>query len=281
VGTSSLVGVVGMIEMAVLVLGGITGLVIGSFLNVCIYRLPRRESLAFPASHCPLCQHPIAWYDNVPVLAWLLWLRQRCRHCHQPVSWRYPLVELLAAVLTVMVLVVFGRTPESGFLILLGYALIVLTMIDLEHYILPDVITLGGLGTGLLIAVAGELLAGPAGWRAPFPGWLDACLGAGIAYGGLRGFSWLFARISGRDGMGMGDVKLFALFGAWFGWQGLPFILFGSALAGTCVGVVWIVVAGRDRHLPIPFGPYLALAAWLYIFIGGQTYDWYFHQFMR
>lgn len=243
------------------------GAVWGSFLNVCIYRLPSGGNVALPGSHCPSCQHPIAWRDNIPVISWLL-LRARCRHCREPISPVYPLVELLTALLTLTTLLRFGLTPTGLALVLLGYALITLTVIDFFHYILPDVITLPGIVLGLLLAFVAEL-------HPPLADWQPALIGVIGGGGGLWLFGWIFQRLTGKVGMGLGDIKLTAMLGAWLGWQALPFTIFVAAIFGSVVGITWIVVSGRDRALPIPFGPYLALAAWSYLYVGPAVYGWY------
>ncbi|MBF0125367.1 MAG: prepilin peptidase [Magnetococcales bacterium] len=250
----------------------ILGLVCGSFLNVCIYRLPRGESLSYPGSHCPGCQHPIAWRDNIPVISWLL-LRGHCRRCRAAITLRDPLVELPAAVMAWTAATTRGTTVEIVLLFVLGCALIVLSVIDLDHYILPDIITKPGIVIGLAIAAIPNL--GFPGWSPPLPTLMDALIGAGAGYFGLRGFAWLFARMAGKEGMGLGDVKLFAMIGAWLGWQALPFTIFCAAVLGSIAGITWMVVSGRNRRLPIPFGPYLALSAWIYIFYGKAFYAWY------
>ncbi|NGZ27079.1 MAG: prepilin peptidase [Magnetococcales bacterium] len=254
----------------------IVGAMVGSFLNVCIHRLPLEEEVVFTPSHCPHCNQAIHWWDNIPLLSWLA-LRGRCRHCKQGISLQYPLVELSAALLALHLYLRFGLTWEALALVVLGFAFIVLTVIDLFHYILPDVITKPGIAIGLLFATPayfGLPLLGK-----PFPAPTDAWLGALIGGGGLWSFAWLFERFTGREGMGMGDVKLLALIGAWMGWQALPFTLFAASLLGSIVGVTWILIWGRDRHLPIPFGPYLTISSWVYIFVGPQVYHWYFNLF--
>lgn len=252
------------------------GAIVGSFLNVCIHRLPRGEEIVFTPSHCPQCQAPIRWHDNIPLLGWL-WLLGRCRQCRQPISLRYPLVELAAALLALQVVQRFGLGLDSLALVVLGHAFIVLTVIDLYHYILPDRITKPGIVLGLLLALPGYF-----GYRwlgAPFPVLGDAAIGVLAGGGGLWAFGWLFEKITGREGMGLGDVKLLALIGAWMGWQALPYTLFVASLIGSVAGITWILISGRDRRLPIPFGPYLTVAAWSYLFVGPQAYGWYFGLF--
>jgi leader peptidase (prepilin peptidase)/N-methyltransferase len=248
------------------------GAVVGSFLNVCIYRLPRDESLVTPPSHCPHCGQGVAWHDNVPILGWL-WLRGRCRHCRNPISIQYPLVELITALATLWVGSQLGPTLPMAAVLLLTFAFIVMTGIDLYYYILPDVITLPGVALGLIWTGAAQLGAPIGG--SPLATFPDAFIGALAGGGGLFAFAWLFKRMTGKDGMGMGDVKLLAMIGAWLGWQALPYTLFLAALLGSVAGITWILVSGRDRSLPIPFGPYLIFGGWTYIFWGPAVYGWY------
>ncbi|MEO5364340.1 MAG: A24 family peptidase [Magnetococcus sp. DMHC-8] len=243
------------------------GLAVGSFLNVCIYRLPLEKSIVHPRSGCPRCGQPLAWHDNIPLLSWL-WLRGRCRQCQQPIAILYPLVELAAGLLAVQVGQRFGLTWTALLLALLGFAFLVLMVIDFYHYILPDVITLPGLVLGVVVA---GLTAG----EPPLPTLESALLGVATGGGGLWLFAWLFEKMTGRVGMGMGDVKLLAMIGAWLGWQSLPLTLFLAGLVGSVVGLTWMVVAGRSRLQPIPFGPYLVLGAWVYLFYGADIYRWY------
>ena len=244
------------------------GIVVGSFLNVCIYRLPLEKSIIRPRSSCPGCGYHLAWYDNIPLLSWL-WLRGRCRGCAQSISITYPLVELASGLLTLQVAYRFGMTWESLLLVLLGYSFVVLTVIDFYHYILPDVITLPGILLGLL--VAGVPLFG-----FPLPDMETSFIGALAGGGGLWSFAWIFEKITGKVGMGFGDIKLLAMIGAWLGWQSLPFTIFFAGSAGSVVGITWMLLSGRGRSEPIPFGPYLVAGAWIYLFHGPQIYAWYF-----
>ncbi|MBF0448387.1 MAG: prepilin peptidase [Magnetococcales bacterium] len=240
----------------------------GSFLNVCIYRIPLEQNIAFPASRCTHCDHSIAWYDNIPLISWGLLLRGKCRHCQASISAIYPFVEAMTGLLTLQVVMVFGYSLESIALLVLGYAFIVLLMIDLYHYILPDVITLPGMLLGVILAALPQV-------SAPLASLPDSLLGLAVGGGGLWAFAWIFEKITGKVGMGFGDVKLLGLVGAWLGWQALPFTLFFAALMGSVVGLSWIGLLGRDRAKPIPFGPYLVLAAWFYLFVGESVYSWY------
>lgn len=243
------------------------GAIWGSFLNVCIHRIPLEESVVFPNSRCPACRYQIAWHDNIPVISWLL-LRGRCRNCQKPISPVYPLIESITALLTLTTLHHFGLTPTGIALTALGYALLTLTVIDLHHYILPDVITLPGVALGVILSLLPW-------FSPPLASWQNALIGVGAGGGGLWLFGWLFQRFTGKEGMGLGDVKLTAMIGAWLGWQALPFTIFAGALIGSVVGLLWIALSGRDRSLPIPFGPYLALGAWGYLHFGPAVYGWY------
>lgn len=253
--------------MYLYMMAAVFGSVVGSFLNVCIYRIPREENIAFPASHCPECEKPIRRRHNIPVLGWLM-LGGKCADCGEKIPVTYPVVEFLTALLALWIVSAFGITWEALALFVLGCSFLVLSGIDFFYYILPNVITYPG-------AILGVILAALPGLGTPFPTLEDSLWGLGIGGGGLFAFAWLFAKLTGKDGMGMGDVKLLGMIGAWLGWQALPFTIFGAAVMGSVVGIGWIVIAGRDRNLPIPFGPYLAVTAWLYIFYGQQTYDWY------
>ncbi|MEO5365667.1 MAG: prepilin peptidase [Magnetococcus sp. WYHC-3] len=253
------------LELTLLAL--IVGAVCGSFLNVCIYRLPEGHSVVHPGSRCPSCGAAIRWYHNIPILGWVM-LRGRCADCGDAISIQYPLVELAGALVAWTTLLHLGPSLETVAFALLGLAFIALAMIDFRHYILPDVITLPGILAGLIAAA----LLGPG---QALPDLESSAWGAAAGGGGLWLFAWLFQRVTGKAGMGLGDVKLLALIGAWLGWAALPFTLFASALLGSVVGLGWILLLGRDRHLPIPFGPYLIAAAWIYLYQGPQVYAWY------
>lgn len=241
------------------------GAVVGSFLNVCIYRLPLEQSVVSPGSRCMRCGTAIRWYDNIPIASWLL-LRGRCRFCHAPFSIRYPLVELLTGLLSLSLFIKFGPTLSYGVMFLFGAALVVITFIDFDHQIIPDEISLPGIALGFLCS-----------FFMPDHGWLSSLLGIVIGWGSLAlvfyGYLWL----TGREGMGGGDAKLLAMMGGFLGLQAVPFIIFVSSLVGSVIGLTIMAVQRKDRHLAIPFGPYLALGALLYIFIGPQLIQWYLH----
>jgi leader peptidase (prepilin peptidase)/N-methyltransferase len=256
------------------------GLAAGSFLNVVIYRLPqmieaqwRRDcgelcesekrgaetpamNLAHPGSHCPHCGHVLRARENIPILSYLM-LRGRCSSCGARISPGYPMVEAITAILSLMVVWHFGVTWESAAALLLTWGLIALAAIDLDTQFLPDVITLPLLWLGLLISLGSR-----------FSDSHSAILGAALGYLFLWSVFHLFRLFTGKEGMGYGDFKLFAVFGAWLGWQHLPQILIIAAVAGALVGVFLIVARGHERQVPIPFGPYLAAAGWISLIWG-------------
>ena len=264
----------------------VVGLMVGSFLNVVIHRLPlqmqsawRRESLdflgmppegeiprlnlAFPASHCPHCREPIKPWHNVPVLSYLL-LRGKCHHCKAPISIQYPLVELATALLATLAISHFGLTAEGALAVLFSIALIVLTGIDFRHQLLPDIITLPLLWLGLLANSQGL-----------FTDLNSAVIGAVAGYLVLWLVFWGFKLLTGKEGMGHGDFKLLAALGAWLGWQLLPLIVLLSSAVGAVIGIAAITIAGRDRQIPMAFGPYLAIAGWIAMFWGEAMVERY------
>ncbi len=269
------------------------GLAFGSFLNVVIYRLPvmlerlwRRQceelaepqkektteekpfNIVSPRSRCPHCGHRIGALENVPVLSFL-WLRGKCSACGKPISWRYPLVELLTAILSLVVAWRFGVSFALLAALALTWSLIALTFIDYDHQILPDDITLPLLWAGLLVNLGGTFTSLP-----------SAVIGATIGYGSLWLIYHAFRLATGKEGMGFGDFKLFAALGAWLGWQQLPLIILFSSFFGALVGIAFIVFFGRDRRLPIPFGPFLCAAGWVALMWGNDLTRYYL-QIMR
>lgn len=245
-----------------LVMVTLFGLCIGSFLNVVIYRLPRDLSVVKPGSFCPECLRPIAWYDNIPLLSYLVFLRGRCRHCRKEIPSRYFLVELLTAALALATFAKTGELPPFlVYFIFFVAPMVAVVFIDLEHRIIPNEISLVLIPVGLAI----RFWAATAGF-----GW-NACLEGviGLLVGG--GFFWLvaflFEKIKKREGLGGGDIKLMAGFGALFGWEGVLFIMLVGSVVGSVVGA-GVVLVKKDRHYQIPFGPFLVLGAYLYFFFG-------------
>jgi leader peptidase (prepilin peptidase)/N-methyltransferase len=274
------------------------GLVIGSFLNVVIYRLPimldrdwrlqaaellpqigtadaaaaipENFSLSTPRSNCPSCKSPIAAWQNIPIASWVL-LRGRCAWCKAKISVRYPLVELTTGVLSAWVAWHFGFAVPAFCALVVTWSLITLTGIDIDHQLLPDGITLPLMWAGLL----GAVIIGPvAGSPLPVSA-RDALVGAATGYLSLWLVFHTFRLITGKEGMGYGDFKLFAALGAWLGWKLLPLVILLAAATGAVIGIFMIVLRGRDRSAPIPFGPYLAAAGWLAMMYGDSLVSGY------
>ncbi|MBK5276673.1 MAG: prepilin peptidase [Desulfuromonadales bacterium] len=241
----------------------VIGMLVGSFLNVCICRMPKNESVVFPPSHCPNCEYQIRWYDNIPVISYLL-LKGKCRGCGTRISLQYPLVELLNGLLTLALFLRFGPTPEFLVLFLFCSALVVITFIDLEHQIIPDEISLSGIVIGFICSF---FLQGHF--------WLNSLLGILLGGGSLLFVAYAYQWLTGKEGMGGGDIKLLAMMGAFLGWKSIPFIIFCSSLVGSVIGISIMLVQKKDSKLAIPFGPYLAFSAVLYVFYGRQIIQWY------
>lgn len=246
------------------------GAVVGSFLNVCICRLPEDKSVVSPPSACPRCGNGIRWYDNIPIVSFLL-LRARCRFCGEPISWRYPLVEALNGFLTLLLFLKFGPSFTFLGMFVLCSALVAITFIDLDHQIIPDCISLPGIPLGFAASfVIGDLYR--VGARL---GWLNSLLGILIGGGSLLLVAWSYEKLTGKEGMGGGDIKLLAMMGAFLGWRSVPFIIFAASLVGSVIGISTMVIKKSDAKLAIPFGPFLAFGALLYIFCGRLLITWY------
>ncbi len=268
-------------------------LMIGSFLNVVVYRLPKmmhngwylecREFLADeikntpakevahltlskPNSTCPKCSHKIRFYENIPVISWLF-LKGKCSQCRNSISFRYPLVEIATALLSLVIATQFGVSYETLLLLVLTWGLISLTLIDLDHMLLPDQIVMPLLWLGLLVNI-----------NSTFIPLSDAVIGAAIGYMSLFSVFWLFKLFTGKEGMGHGDFKLFALFGAWLGWQLLPILILMASVVGAVVGISLMIFKNHQREQAIPFGPYLAIAGWITLLWGEGIWSWYLLQ---
>jgi len=271
----------------------IFSLIIGSFLNVVIYRIPKmmhnnwylecREFLADelsnipakkiteltlskPGSTCPKCQHKIRFYENIPVISWLF-LRGKCGQCKNSISIRYPLVEATTALLSLIIANQFGVSFETLLLLILTWGLVCLTLIDLDHMLLPDQIVMPLLWLGLLINITGTFV--------PLS---DAVIGAAVGYMSLFSVFWLFKLLTGKEGMGHGDFKLFALFGAWLVWQLLPILILMASVVGAIIGISLMLFKNHKREQAIPFGPYLAVAGWITLLWGEGIWSWYLIQ---
>jgi leader peptidase (prepilin peptidase)/N-methyltransferase len=245
------------------------GLVIGSFLNVCIHRLPLAESIAFPGSRCPKCGSPIRWYQNVPILSWVA-LRGKCAACRAPISWRYPLVEALGGGLLLGLWRVYGPGAEFAVASLLGLMLIVLFFTDLDHQLLPDAVTLAGFLLGVGFAWINPFL-GPGGWRRIVASFAGALVGSGL----LWAIGAVYGRLRHVEAMGLGDVKMMAMIGAFAGPRGVLFTLFAASVTGAVVGVALIPLRGRTLSDTLPFGCFLAPAAFAALLGGRQAIEAY------
>jgi leader peptidase (prepilin peptidase) / N-methyltransferase len=251
------------------------GAIIGSFLTVCIARIPKRQSIAMPASHCPMCRTPIRWYDNLPLLSYLR-LKGRCRSCGERISPRYFFVELLTAALAVALLLRFDLSPAFFIYLVFTAALVAVSFIDLELQIIPDVISLPGIAAGLLASLLNY--PWPRGHLALPPAPLDSLLGILAGGGFLFLVAWVYERLTGIEGMGGGDIKLLAMIGAFLGWPGVPLSLFFASLAGSLIGLSLMIATRSGLRLKIPFGPFLCLGALIYLFFGPALLESYLNQ---
>lgn len=231
------------------------GACIGSFLNVVILRLPNpKQSVIFPASHCPKCLTPLRWFENLPILSYIF-LRGKCKHCKVHISLQYPIVELTMALLSAALLFTFGVSYDYlGFFVFTA-ALLVIIVIDIHHQIIPDLISLPGIVLGFGFSFLNSTIT----WQSSLIGLL---VGGGILYG----VAVLYFLIRKIDGMGGGDIKLLAMLGAWLGWQSLPFVIFVSSFTGTIIGLIAMAYQKKGGHTRIPFGPFLSIAALLFMF---------------
>lgn len=245
-----------------ILLAAVLGLAVGSFLNVCIHRLPRGESLVHPPSRCPRCGRALRWHDNIPVLSWI-WLGGQCGHCHAPISVQYPVVEVVTAALIVGIVVLTPPGPLLASRLVFACALVVLFVIDLEHQILPNVITLPGILVGWLFSVFG-----PPGWQASLIGIL---LGAGLLYGTAAAY-YIVRR---EEGLGMGDVKMLAMIGAFLGWKAVILTLVLASFAGALVGIAVILTSRGGMRYALPFGTFLAVGSLVAMLAGDQIIAWY------
>ena len=250
----------------------IFGAVVGSFLNVCIARIPKGESVIRPGSHCPSCSTAIRFYDNIPLISYVL-LRGLCRACGERISPRYFVVELLMASLAVALYYQFGFGLAFFVSFVFVAALIVISFIDLDVRIVPDVISLPGIIAGLLFAVIGRYLIHDPFELVPTP--MSALLGVLIGGGFLLALAWAYEAFTGVEGMGGGDIKLLAMIGAFLGWPSIPVTLFFSSLGGSVIGLTAMLVKGVGRKYALPFAPFLCLGALLYLFFGRKLIQFY------
>jgi leader peptidase (prepilin peptidase)/N-methyltransferase len=243
----------------------IFGAMVGSFLNVCIYRLPKEESIVWPGSHCPHCKSPIKFYDNIPLLSYLL-LKGKCRYCNASISIQYPIVEAITALSSFFLFMSFGVSLTFLYYFSFVAALIVITVIDLYHQIIPDVISLPGIGVGLLASLIIPQITF-------FNSLIGILLGGGSLFLVATVYQWLFK----REGMGGGDVKLLAMIGAFLGWKAVILTILLGSLIGSVVGIIIMILKGKDFKYAIPFGPFLSLGAVIALFWGESLIRWYLY----
>lgn len=239
------------------------GLVVGSFLNVCIHRIPLGRSIVSPSSACSACGTRLKPYDNIPILSYIM-LGGKCRSCRNPISPQYPLVEALTAVISLALFIRFGPTLQYLLFFLFCAALEVISLIDLHHRIIPDAISITGIPCGFAAAL---LL--------PQPGITASLIGALAGGGSLLLIAYSYERLTGRTGMGGGDIKLLAMIGAWLGWRSLPLVVLTASLTGVLTGIAFILASGQGLRTRIPFGPFLSLGAIIYLFFGQAITRWY------
>jgi leader peptidase (prepilin peptidase) / N-methyltransferase len=242
----------------------IFGACIGSFLNVCVYRIPISRSIVKPGSMCPRCQSSIRFYDNIPILSYL-WLMGKCRRCGEKISIRYPIIEMLTGFLACICFIKFGYSLE--FIIYFAFItiLLVISFIDLDYKIIPDIISLPAIPIGLLTA-----------WIVPSITFIDAFIGTLLGGGILYFIAWTYQMITGKEGMGGGDIKLLAMIGAFIGWKGVLVTIFIASASGTIVGILLMLIAHKNIKYAVPFGPFLAIGAVIYVFIGSELIHWYY-----
>ncbi|TCK03445.1 prepilin peptidase [Phorcysia thermohydrogeniphila] len=241
----------------------IFGLLVGSFLNVCIYRIPKGKSIVSPPSSCPSCGERIKWYDNIPVISYLL-LRGRCRHCGERISLRYPVVELLTAFLTVVILWKFGLSISAFYYLILTYVLIVISFIDLDTMLVPVKLCYFAMLAGILFS--------PLVLEVSFK---DSVLGASFGAGLILFIIETYAIFTGKEGMGYGDANIMALIGAFIGWQKVLLALFIASFVGALVGIGYILLKGKNFRVAIPFGPFLSVGGYVTVIYGNKLLEWY------
>ncbi len=248
-----------------IIAGFFFGLIVGSFLNVCICRLPENLSIVKPASRCPRCETPISFYDNIPVLSYL-WLKGQCRNCREPIGMRYPAIELLTGLFAALCVFRFGISAAAAVYFVFAASLIVITFIDIDHRIIPDVISL----PGIPLFFAGSFLL-------PAVTPLESLTGILAGGGSLFLVAWVYYLLTGNEGMGGGDIKLLAMIGAVVGWQGVILTIFAASVTGTVIGGVMMIASGKNMKLAVPFGPFLAIGALIHVFYGQELISWYLY----
>ena len=239
------------------------GACVGSFLNVCIYRIPAHKSIVYPGSTCPICQIPIKFYDNIPIFGYLI-LKGRCRTCGNPIAVRYLIIESLMGLLAFCVVLKFGVTFPGLIYFIFIAALIIITFIDIDHQIIPNEISLPGIAAGLVFS-----------FFIPSLTFINSLIGVIVGGGSLWLVATLYLFITHREGMGFGDVKLLAMIGAFIGWKGVAVTIFSGSAIGTMVGIATMLINRKNLKMAIPFGPFLSIGAIIYLFFGEALINWY------
>ncbi len=242
------------------------GLIFGSFSNVLVYRIPRGESIAYPASHCPSCEHTLAWYDNIPLVSWAI-LKGHCRYCKAFIPMRYPLLELCLGLTWGGLAWHFGWSVDLVMSLILSQMLWVLAWIDMETGLLPNVITFPGIAAGIIFGI----ISGH---------WQDSIIGAVAGYGVFWLIAKIFLLLTKREGMGYGDFKLLAMLGAFLGWQALPFLVFFASFCGAIIGGMYLLLTHKHARAQIPFGPYLAVSGMIWLLWGSNILSWYLGNYL-
>lgn len=253
-------------DKAILIIPFIFGSVIGSFLNVCIYRIPSGISIVSPPSRCPSCHKEIPFYYNIPVAGWFI-LRGRCAHCASRISFKYPLIEAMTGFLASALFLKFGLSAPLFAYFAFSSALTVVTFIDLEHQIIPDVISLPGIVAGFTAAF---FISSP-----PYPGVIESLIGILLGGGLLLAIAAAYYLLTRNEGMGGGDVKLLAMVGAFIGWKGVLLTVLAGSFLGAAAGLIAMAASGKGTKHPIPFGPFLSAGALLHLFFGDSIIGWY------
>ncbi len=244
----------------------IFGLCIGSFMNVCIYRIPLTKSIVRPRSMCPICNSFIKFYDNIPVLSYII-LGGKCRNCNIHIPMRYPLVEIISGFAALSCFIKFGLSIEGLVYFAFVSALIIITFIDIDHKIIPDVISLPGIPIGLLLS----------SFILPAMNFRESVIGILAGGGSLFAVAWIYSLIAKKEGMGGGDIKLLAMMGSFIGWKGILFTIFTASSTGTLAGIIVMLKTKKGVKLAVPFGPFLSIGAILYILFGNEIISWYFN----
>ena len=253
-----------MISYIKIIFSFLLGLILGSFINVCLCRIPLKQSIIHPPSRCPQCGEKIRFYDNIPLISYIA-LLGKCRHCRQPISIRYPIVELLMGFLSIALFNRYHLSYQYFLFLIFSTSLVIIGLIDLRHQIIPDIISLPGILFGLAVSIIFSHIS-----------WYDSLIGI-IGGGGVFYLvAYVFERLTGKEGMGGGDIKLLAMIGAWMGWKAVPFVILFSSLIGIIIGGGSLLLLRQGLQTKIPFGPFLALGALLYLFFGSDFVSWYF-----